>query len=54
MKKTFKNFEEGTITEGRVVVIQKDRVIVDIGYKSEGIISANPVYAGRTDRVGGR
>ena len=40
-EETFKNFEEGTITEGRVVVIQKDRVIVDIGYKSEGIISAN-------------
>ena len=40
-EETFKNFEEGTITEGRVVVIQKERVIVDIGYKSEGIISAN-------------
>ena len=40
-EETFKNFEEGTITEGRVVVIQKDRVIVDIGYKSEGIISTN-------------
>ena len=39
-EETFKNFEEGTITEGRVVVIQKERVIVDIGYKSEGIISA--------------
>ncbi len=40
-EETFKNFEEGTITEGLVVVIQKDRVIVDIGYKSEGIISTN-------------
>ena len=38
---TFKNFEEGTITEGRVVTIQKDKVVVDIGYKSEGLISTN-------------
>ncbi len=40
-EETFKNFEEGTITEGRVVDIQKDRVIVDIGYKSEGVIPMN-------------
>lgn len=38
---TFLNFEEGTITEGCVVAIQKDKVIVDIGYKSEGVISGN-------------
>ncbi|MFB3114505.1 MAG: S1 RNA-binding domain-containing protein, partial [Nitrospirales bacterium] len=38
---TFRNFEEGTITQGRVVAIQKDRVIVDIGYKSEGMIPMN-------------
>lgn len=35
---TFKNIEEGTITEGRVIDIQRDRVMVDIGYKSEGMI----------------
>ncbi|MCZ6800684.1 MAG: 30S ribosomal protein S1 [Nitrospirae bacterium] len=40
-EETFRNFEEGTITEGRVVAIQKDKVIVDIGYKSEGVISTN-------------
>lgn len=40
-EETFKNFEEGTITQGRVVAIQKDKVIVDIGYKSEGMISTN-------------
>ena len=38
---TFKNIEEGTITEGRVVDIQRDRVVVDIGYKSEGMIPAD-------------
>ncbi len=40
-EETFRNFEEGTITEGRVVAIQKDRVVVDIGYKSEGMIATN-------------
>ena len=35
---TFKNIEEGTITEGRVIDIQRDRIMVDIGYKSEGMI----------------
>jgi len=37
-EETFKNIEEGTITEGRVIDIQRDRVVVDIGYKSEGMI----------------
>ncbi|MGH7233597.1 MAG: 30S ribosomal protein S1, partial [Nitrospiraceae bacterium] len=37
-EETFRNFEEGTIIEGRVVATGKDKVIVDIGYKSEGII----------------
>ena len=37
-EETFKNLEEGTITEGRVVALTKDKVVVDIGYKSEGMI----------------
>ncbi|MEW6542844.1 MAG: 30S ribosomal protein S1 [Nitrospirota bacterium] len=40
-EETFRNFEEGTIIEGRVVAVSKDRVVVDIGYKSEGIIPAD-------------
>jgi small subunit ribosomal protein S1 len=40
-EETFRNFEEGTITEGSVVAIGKDKVVVDIGYKSEGMISAD-------------
>ncbi|MFM8552940.1 MAG: 30S ribosomal protein S1 [Nitrospiraceae bacterium] len=40
-EETFRNFEEGTIIEGRVVTVGKDRVVVDIGYKSEGIIPAD-------------
>jgi small subunit ribosomal protein S1 len=40
-EETFRNFEEGTIIEGRVVAVSKDKIVVDIGYKSEGIIPAD-------------
>jgi len=40
-EETFRNIDEGTIIEGRVVALSKDRVVVDIGYKSEGIILAD-------------
>src|SRR5512132_4071802 len=39
-EQTFQNFEEGSVIEGTVVLVKKDKVIVDIGYKSEGIIPA--------------
>ena len=35
---TFKELEEGSILEGSVVAIQAEGVVVDIGYKSEGIV----------------
>jgi small subunit ribosomal protein S1 len=35
---TLKPFEEGEVVTGRVVRIDKDEVLVDIGYKSEGVI----------------
>jgi small subunit ribosomal protein S1 len=34
-------FEEGEVVTGNVVRIDKDEVLVDIGYKSEGVIPAN-------------
>ncbi len=40
-EETFRNFEEGTIIDGRIVTISKEKVVVDIGYKSEGIIPAD-------------
>ena len=33
------NFKEGEVVRGRVVEIGEDRVLVDIGYKSEGIVA---------------
>ena len=35
------DFKDGDIVEGDVVVIDKDEVLVDIGYKSEGLIPSN-------------
>jgi len=35
---TFADFEEGEVVTGRVVRIDNDEVLVDIGYKSEGVI----------------
>src|SRR5581483_6393392 len=35
---TFKNLEEGSVVEGTVLSVQSDGVMVDIGYKSEGVI----------------
>ncbi len=38
---TFTLFEEGEVVSGRVVRIDNDEVLVDIGYKSEGVIPSN-------------
>ena len=38
---TFAPFEEGDVVTGRVVRIDNDEVLVDIGYKSEGVIPSN-------------
>jgi small subunit ribosomal protein S1 len=38
---TFRAIEEGEVVTGHVVRIDKDEVLVDIGYKSEGVIPAN-------------
>ncbi len=38
---TFRTIEEGEVVTGHVVRIDKDEVLVDIGYKSEGVIPAN-------------
>ena len=38
---TFTPFEEGEVVTGNVVRIDNDEVLVDIGYKSEGVIPSN-------------
>lgn len=36
---TLKNFKEGSIVQGKIVEVRNSEVLVDIGYKSEGLIS---------------
>jgi small subunit ribosomal protein S1 len=40
-EESFKRFEEGEVVTGRIISIDKDHVLVDIGYKSEGQIRIN-------------
>ena len=35
---TFKSFIEGTIISGTIIAIESDMVMIDIGYKSEGLV----------------
>lgn len=37
---TIKNFDDGDLVEGTVVRIDRDEVLLDIGYKTEGVIPA--------------
>src|SRR3989441_12862215 len=38
---TLSHFDEGDVVTGKVVRIDNDEVLVDIGYKSEGVIPSN-------------
>ena len=39
IEESIRNFEAGTILSGRCVNVIGDDVIVDVGYKSEGVVS---------------
>jgi small subunit ribosomal protein S1 len=39
--KSMRDFKEGSIVKGRILEIRPREVLVDIGYKSEGVISAS-------------
>lgn len=38
-EETFKTLEEGTVVEGTIIAVRPDGVMVDIGYKAEGLVS---------------
>ena len=38
LEASFKDFKDGDIVDGEVVKIDRDEVLVDIGYRSEGMI----------------
>ena len=39
--KSLRDFKEGSIVKGRILEIRPREVLVDIGYKSEGVIPAS-------------
>src|SRR5919202_1002086 len=45
---TIRPFEEGEVVSGEVVRIDKDEVLVDIGYKSEGVIPSTELSIRRS------
>ncbi len=45
---TIKHFDEGDVVSGEVVRIDKDEVLVDIGYKSEGVIPSHELSIRRS------
>ncbi len=49
---SFKDLKEGEIVTGRIVRIQGDNVILDVGFKSEGTISKNEFYESEDIKVG--
>ena len=38
---TIKNFDDGDLVEGTVVKVDHDEVLLDIGYKTEGVIPSS-------------
>lgn len=49
---SFRDVKEGEMIKGKVVRIQGDNVIVDVGFKSEGTIPKNEFYEGDDLKVG--
>jgi small subunit ribosomal protein S1 len=45
---TIRHFDEGDVVTGEVVRIDKDEVLVDIGYKSEGVIPSSELSIRRS------
>jgi len=49
---TLKNFTEGSIVTGKILKVHDGDVLIDIGYKSEGIVSAQEFSDLQEDPVG--
>ncbi len=46
-EESLKRFEEGEVVNGRIISVDRDHVLVDVGYKSEGQI---PIHEFRDDK----
>src|SRR5947209_13115346 len=60
MEASLRDFKDGDIVDGEVVKIDRDEVLLDIGYKSEGVIPSkelsirHDVYPNEVVHVGDR
>src|SRR3954447_24424851 len=52
MKQSYTRFAAGEIVKGRVIEVRNKEALVDIGYKSEGVISGNEFDDIKTVKVG--
>src|SRR5512143_1255399 len=50
-EESFKSVEEGSVVKGRVIQIRQDGIVVDVGYKSEGIIPMDEVHPGELEKI---
>ena len=41
LDESFKTIKNGEIVEGTVIAVKEDEIILNIGYKSDGIITKN-------------
>ena len=49
--KTIKYFNDGDIVEGTIVKVDRDEVLLDIGYKTEGVIPSRELSRRRTRKA---
>jgi len=49
---SIKHFESGSIIRGRILSIVGDDVVVDVGYKSEGLLAVNEFYDPSEIKIG--
>src|SRR5438477_9550473 len=52
MKQSYTRFAAGEIVKGRIIEVRPKEVLVDIGYKSEGVISGGEFEDIKTVKVG--
>lgn len=50
VEQTLKFFNDGDLIEGTVVKIDRDEVLLDVGYKTEGVIPSRELSIKHEDR----
>ena len=51
LDESFKTIHNGEVVDGTVIDVKPDEIILNIGYKSDGIIPLNEFFAEEIDQV---